>query len=68
MFIAKIIKLTSDAKITGITFENGYFEISAQAVDDTGRECMVYWIFEEIEGKEIDDYNYDNIDSIQYYE
>jgi hypothetical protein len=67
VIVSKIIKLTSEAKITGHTFDNGYFEMSAQAVDDKGKECVVYWVFEETEGRELDDYDYDKIDRIEYY-
>ena len=66
MKINKLVKLTSDAKITGRTFDDESFEMSAEAIDSSNRKCIVYWVFDGSEAKELDDYNYDNIDRITY--
>ena len=45
------------------------FEMGAKAVDTDGKECMVYWIFQDIkcdEQKDLDDYDYSKADHVEY--
>lgn len=40
------------------------FEMSAPAVDVAGNEYTVYWIFEKDNEKELEEYDYNNIDRV----
>jgi hypothetical protein len=44
--------------------QRDYFELSAPAIDEEGNECILYWIFED-DGRELDMYDYDNIDRVE---
>lgn len=41
------------------------FEMRADAVDATGKPYRVYWIFANVEGRELEDYDYNNIDRVE---
>lgn len=61
----KIYILKDEAEFTNRCLSNKYeFELSTPAVDLEGNEYIVYWIFEEVEGWELDQYDYENIDRI----
>ena len=40
------------------------FEMSAEGVNAKGMEVTVYWIFENVEGAELDSYDYDDVDRV----
>ena len=40
------------------------FEMFAPAIDAEGNDYVVYWIFED-DGRELDMYDYDNVDRIE---
>lgn len=42
-----------------------YFEMAAPAVDQDGNRYTVYWIFEEDIAMDLDEYDYDNINSVK---
>lgn len=60
-----MIKLRSDAKITSRCDIDGYFEMKANAIVEN-KNCIVYWIFENDDEKQLDDYDYNKIDRIEY--
>lgn len=78
----KIYRLTEDAfptnRVLGAPYtdyndaecgEKYNFEMGAKAVDPDGKECMVYWIFQDTkcdEQKELDDYDYSEADNVKY--
>lgn len=82
MINGKIYKLTEEAFPTNCILGAPYkdyndaecgeeynFEMGAKAVDPDGKECMVYWIFQDIkcdEQKDLDDYDYSEADNIKY--
>jgi len=41
------------------------FGMQARAIDPFGNNCTVYWIFEEEEGWDMDQYDYDNVDRVE---
>ena len=40
------------------------FEMSAPGVDSEGDAVTVYWIFENVEGAELDSYDYSDVDRV----
>jgi len=42
----------------------GHFEMSAPAVDGDENEYTVYWIFENDPEKEMDEYDYEDVDRV----
>lgn len=44
------------------------FEMSADAKDENGKECTVYWILKATKGSEdeLDHFDYDNVDRVNY--
>ena len=86
-FEGKVYTLTSEAEPTSRHLPSNYtnyndavegelydFETSAEAIDENGSECIVYWIFENEKsenGKQLDEFDYDdenNIDRVVYVE
>jgi len=50
-------------QITERSQDYNFFELSALAHDLSGNKYSVYWVFED-EGKELDEYDYSDIDRI----
>lgn len=45
------------------------FEMKAKAADESGTECTVYWIFQDIkgeDGKDLDEFDYDMVNRVEY--
>lgn len=42
------------------------FEMFAEAIDEEGSECYVYWIFWHNEDMMLEDYDYSNPERIEY--
>ena len=78
----KTLFLTTQADFTGrlLPYPKNYhdvkeyemydFEMMAQGYDETGTKISVYWIFEDVKGnqKELDEFDYNNIDRVELVE
>jgi len=60
----KNYNLITDAEYTGrcLPFK-GSFELSSIAICD-GKQYVLYWIFDEIEGAELDQYDYRSVNRV----
>ncbi|MEL3959359.1 hypothetical protein NST17_19590 [Caldifermentibacillus hisashii] len=45
-----------------------HFEMKAKAIDQDGKECVIYWIFQDAKGhaKELDEFDYTLVNRIEY--
>ena len=75
-FDGQEITLTADAQMTSrllpsMSYNDRHqndgdynFEMSAPGVDGKGEEVTVYWIFENVDGAELDSYDYSDVDRV----
>lgn len=76
-FKGKTYWLKAQAEMTNRLMQNAYheasegeeyeFEMSSDATDEEGNEYVVYWVFEDIKGEEIelDMYDYSDVDRVE---
>lgn len=64
-FEGKEYILCEQAEITNRYLSTEKFEMSARAKDQEGNEFISYWVFENVENWELDQYDYDNIDRVE---
>ncbi len=64
-FEGKKYVLTEEAYITGNWIGDAHFQMACDALDQEGKEYKVYWIFEDIEGLELDGYDYDDVARVE---
>ena len=46
--------------------EEKYFEMCASAVDEDGKNCRVYWLFQDCGQENLDEFDYDNVWKVEY--
>ena len=66
----KTYYLTTNAEATSQLLpdpiRDTHFHMVAQAVDADKNGCTIEWIFEKVEGWALDQYNYDDVNTVNY--